>query len=104
MHMQTRPENRGELGWRGALARSARRKAAWEGREPSVSAWGLVVGHRAGTCADRGASPALYWREAKCDERERDSRVAQGHRADVKAAQPLGSDVRTARSGKAPRP
>ena len=37
-------------------------------------------------------------------ERERDSRVMQGHRADVKEAQPLGSDVRTARRGKAPRP
>ena len=37
-------------------------------------------------------------------ERERDSREVRGHRADVKAAQPLGSDVRTARRGKAPRP
>ena len=37
-------------------------------------------------------------------ERERDSREVRGHRADVEAAQPLGSDVRSARRGKAPRP
>ncbi len=50
--------------------RSGCHKAAWEGREPSVSAWGSVVGHLA------GASPGL---EACQPRRERRGRE-ESHR------------------------
>jgi hypothetical protein len=68
MHMQTRPEYRGELGWREALAAKLQGRA-----ENPVSAWGSGTpgrrkrraGGLTGASAGRAESPAQYRREAR---------------------------------------
>ena len=99
---KARPEKRGELGKREALA--AKRLPAPRSGNGRASPQCVFVGVGGGPPGRHGCRlwsiSALYWREARCEERESDSRVAQGCPAGVKA-QPLGSDVRAARNGKA---
>ena len=79
--MQTRPEYRGELGWREALAAKRPLPRSGVGGRPRLGnqCYGVCVGVGGGTpgrrkrraggltgvSAGRAASPAQYWREAK---------------------------------------
>jgi hypothetical protein len=75
MHMQTRPEYRGELGWREALAAKRLPRSGVGGPRTQCVCVGVGggtpdrrerrAGGLTGASAGRAASPAQYWREAR---------------------------------------